>query len=348
VGPLDSDTLHAPRTAGCGITCMMLAALLPAPLLAQTPEVLTVEVVSVRPHDPAAWTQGLLFHDGALYESTGLHGSSSLRKVDPLTGAVLQQHDLAVTDYAEGLARVGDQLYQLTWQQGLAYVYDLASFTELDQHSYSGEGWGLCYDGTRLILSDGSDRLSFIDPADFSVTGSVAVTIEGEPLAQLNELECVDGRVLANIWWTRTIVEIDPGSGVVTRVINVGELLTPEEQQAAEVLNGIAYDPVAGTYLITGKLWPKLFEVRFVSTQPVPDAGSADHFATPEAGGLEVGPVDCCGGVSDSGEADAGHDSEEPTAGGCDCDGGSSAGLAPALFGLMLLAARSRARRRSS
>ncbi len=231
---------------------------------AEAPQRLVVKVISVRPHDPGAYTQGLLLHKGSLFESTGLHGSSSLREVDPRTGEVKRRVSLAREIFAEGLALVEDRLIQLTWQEQKAFLYRLADFSRTGELRYDGEGWGLCWDGRRLVMTDGSDRLTFRDPQTFAVLGEVGVTLNGQPVNQLNELECVEGAVYANVWQTDDIMRIDPASGRITAVIDASGLLTPAERQRAEVLNGIAWDPAAKTFLITGKLWPKMFEVTFV------------------------------------------------------------------------------------
>jgi len=234
------------------------------PMPERAPERLRIDVLAIHPHDPQAYTQGLVWHGGELYESDGLYGRSSLRRVDPTTGAVKRKIDLESRIFAEGLALVGERLVQLTWREGLAPVYDRATFKRLAEFHYDGEGWGLCYDGRRLVMSDGSDRLFFRDPRTFAVLGSVAVTRDGVPVPQLNELECVGGAVWANVWQTDDILRIDPASGRVTGVAEATGLLTPEDRAAgAEVLNGIAYDPKTGRFWITGKLWPKMFEVRF-------------------------------------------------------------------------------------
>jgi glutaminyl-peptide cyclotransferase len=228
-------------------------AAVPAP-----PERLKAEVVSVRPHDPEAFTQGLLLQGGSLY------GKSSLREVDPKTGAVRRKVPVAAEYFAEGLALVDDHLIQITWKEEKALVYDRSDFKPAGEFRYDGEGWGLCYDGTRIVMTDGSDRLTFRDPKTFATISTLNVTREGKPVPQLNELECVDGLVYANVWQTDEILRIDPRDGRVTAVVDASGLLTPEERQKADVLNGIAWDPAAKTFLITGKLWPKMFEVRFV------------------------------------------------------------------------------------
>lgn len=232
---------------------------------------LVVEVLAAYPHDPGAYTQGLLWSGGNLYESTGLYGRSSLRRVALATGEVLRRIDLPGDVFGEGLALLpagedgaAARLIQLTWQEGKAFVYDAASFERRATFDYSGQGWGLCFDGRRLVRSDGGAELVFHDPGDFTVTGRVAVTLRGRPVEGLNELECVGGEVWANVYTTSAIVRIDPASGRVTAVADASGLLTAAEARGAEVLNGIAYDPAHDTFYLTGKRWPKLFEVRFV------------------------------------------------------------------------------------
>ncbi|HEY6323579.1 MAG TPA: glutaminyl-peptide cyclotransferase [Thermoanaerobaculia bacterium] len=231
-------------------------------------ERLRVKVLSVRPHDPAAYTQGLVWDHGTFYESAGLYGRSSLRQVEPRTGEVLRRVDLAPGFFAEGLALVGNRLLQLTWKEGVAFQYDARTFERTGELHYEGEGWGLCDDGRRLVMSDGSDHLGFRDRRTFALLGGVDVRLEGHPATQLNELECVDGAIYANVWRTDEILRIDPANGRVTAVIDAGGLLDAGEQAQADVLNGIAYDPEKKTFFITGKLWPKMFEVVFVGTSP--------------------------------------------------------------------------------
>jgi glutaminyl-peptide cyclotransferase len=228
------------------------------------PERMAVKVLSIRPHDAGAYTQGLLLHGGSLFESTGLYGSSSLREVNPETGEVKRKVSLPREYFAEGLALVDDRLIQLTWQEQKAFVYALADFAPAGELRYDGEGWGLCSDGRRLVMTDGSDRLAFRDPETFAVLSVIRVTLAGRRISQLNELECVEGMIYANVWQTDDILRIDPTDGRVTAVIDASGLLTPGERQTAEVLNGIAWDPARKTFLITGKLWPKMFEVTFV------------------------------------------------------------------------------------
>ena len=226
-------------------------------------DVLKVQVLRSYPHDPDAFTQGLVWRDGVLYESTGMVGQSSLRRVDLATGAVRQKVDVPSPYFAEGLADIGNRLYQLTWQHGRVFVYDRSTFGRVGELAYDGEGWGLCHDGTSLVMSNGSDALSFHDPDTFAVEQTVRVTLDGRPLSQINELECVGTDVYANVWQTETIVRIDAATGRVTARIDASGLLTPAERRGVDVLNGIAWDPADQTFLITGKWWPKLFRVKF-------------------------------------------------------------------------------------
>jgi glutaminyl-peptide cyclotransferase len=228
------------------------------------PQKLKVVVVASYPHDRSAFTQGLIWRDGVLYESTGLVGQSSLRKVNLTTGAVNRQVSVPPPYFAEGLADVGNRLFQLTWQHGRVFVYDKNTLNRVAEHGYDGEGWGLCHDGRALIMSNGGDALTVRSPDTFAVTRTVKVTEGGRPLGRLNELECVDGDVYANVWTTDTIVRIGMKTGHVSATIDASGLLTPAERLGTDVLNGIAYDPADKTFLITGKLWPKLFRVRFV------------------------------------------------------------------------------------
>ena len=225
---------------------------------------LRVDVLRELHHDTSAYTQGLLWWDGSLYESTGRYGESRLRRLDPATGAVEQQVAVPPAFFGEGLARAGDRLIMLTWMAERALVYDLRSFDAVRTFRYRGEGWGLCRDGDRLVMSNGSDTLTFRDVETFEPVGAVRVTLRGRPRDQLNELECVDGAVYANVWQEDFIVRIDPASGRVTHQIDASGLLTRDEARGVDVLNGIAYQPDDGTFYITGKWWPKMFEVRFV------------------------------------------------------------------------------------
>ncbi len=219
-------------------------------------------VVRAYPHDPGAFTQGLIYLDGYLYESTGLNGRSSLRMTDLTTGKVLQKQPVASQYFAEGMTNFAGKLYQLTWQNGKAFVYDRFSFKLLREHTYTGEGWGLTNDGKRLILSDGTAQLRFIDPQTFAVTSKITVTDQGRPVDRLNELEYVRGEILANVWQTELIARISPTTGKVLGWIDLSGLLSQAEMQGVDVLNGIAYDAKQDRLFVTGKLWPKIFEIK--------------------------------------------------------------------------------------
>ena len=223
------------------------------------------EVLAELPHDPAAFTQGFEIDGGVLYEGTGLEGRSQLRELDPDTGAVRRSVPLPGQLFGEGITVVGDRIWQLTWRDGVALEWDRATLTLRREVPLEGEGWGLCDDGGgRLVRSDGTDRLRFHDPVTFAEQGSVAVTLDGAPVTQLNELECVGGQVWANVWQTDRIVRIDPATGQVTAVVDAAGLLDPARRAAADVLNGIAAVPGGdGEFLVTGKLWPVTFRVRF-------------------------------------------------------------------------------------
>jgi glutaminyl-peptide cyclotransferase len=220
------------------------------------------EVVNVYPHDREAFTQGLLYRDSVLYESTGLNGRSSLRKVQLETGKVLQQISVDSRYFAEGLVDWGARLVQLTWNTNIGFVYDLGSFKQQQTFSYTGEGWGLARDQKRLIMSDGTSTLKFLDPQTFKVTGQVQVTDGNTAVRDLNELEVIDGQVYANVWLTDRIAIIAPESGRVTAWLNLAGLMAKKGLSDDAVLNGIAYDSQRKRLFVTGKLWPSLFEIR--------------------------------------------------------------------------------------
>ena len=235
-----------------------------APVALAQPDVPTygVEIVSGRPHDPDAFTQGLVFHGGVLYESTGLNGRSSVRKVDLDTGRVLARRSVPKQYFAEGLTIFQNRLVQLTWQSQKGFVYDLG-FRLTREFAYVGEGWGLTHDGTSLVMSDGTARLRFLDPTTFAVRRTLDVTLDGRPMEALNELEFVRGEVYANVWPTDWIVRIDPASGHVVGRVDLTGLLPPHERRGDEdVANGIAYDAAGDRLFLTGKLWSRLYEVR--------------------------------------------------------------------------------------
>jgi glutamine cyclotransferase len=225
----------------------------------------TYKVLHTYPHDSSAYTQGLIYLDGHLYESTGLNGRSSLRMVDLETGRALQSAPVPSQYFAEGLTNWGSTLIQLTWQSHIAFVYDRFSFRLLRTFHYDGEGWGLTQDGKNLILSDGSATLRFLDPATFQVARSIVVNDQGSPINQLNELEYVHGEIYANVWHTDRIARIAPSTGKVLGWIDLSGLLPADQHPDPEaVLNGIAYDAEHDRLFVTGKLWPELFEIRII------------------------------------------------------------------------------------
>lgn len=229
----------------------------------------TYEVVNVFPHDPEAFTQGLLFDEGQLYESTGLKGYSSIRRVDLQTGQVLANRPLTATYFGEGIAIVDEQLYQLTWQERTGFIYNKTTFEEQQQFSYPTEGWGITFDGERLIMSDGTPRLYFWDPDTLTELGTIDVHDEtGQPIPMLNELEYVKGEIFANIWQTDRIARIEPATGAVIGWIDLSGLLpSTERTPTTDVLNGIAYLSEGDRLFVTGKRWPKLFEIRLLPQQ---------------------------------------------------------------------------------
>lgn len=229
---------------------------------------LRITVLGEVPHDTTAFTQGLEFDGPALLETTGLAGQSQLRELDPATGAVRRSVPLPGGFFGEGMTVVdGNRIWQVTYQDGVAIEWDRTTFAPVRQVPIDGEGWGVCSDGARIIRSDGTDRLRFVDPADFTETGGVVVTaLGGVPVAGLNELECVDGQVWANVWPTDEIVRIDPGTGAVTASVDASTIRGGEPN--SNVLNGIAYAG-DGEYLITGKNWTTMYRVRFEADQPL-------------------------------------------------------------------------------
>ncbi len=256
------------RKAYALVTFLALLGCQPAPrAAADGVEELVVKVLSEYPHDRSAYCQGLLWQDGVLFESTGLYGRSTLRRVDPTSGAVLARHDLDPGLFGEGLALVGGRLIQLTWYAGLALVYDEKDLLPIDQLSYGGQGWGLAWGGERLVMSNGTSRLSFRDPSTFEIVGHVDVSLGGRAIRNLNELEVAKGSVYANVWQEDWIARIDPKTGKVTARIDASGLLSLFERRGTDVLNCIAYDPESKTFWITGKLWPKMFQVVFVPRQ---------------------------------------------------------------------------------
>lgn len=231
----------------------------------------TYEIVAAYPHDANAFTQGLFFDGPTLYEGTGLYGESTLRRVDLETGTVEQQIILPETYFGEGIALVADQIFQLTWREQTGFIYDKETFTEIGNFSYPTEGWGITYDGANLIMSDGSSQLYTLDPESLMITDQVNVTYfdpavgTRQPVVRLNELEYIEGEIFANVWQTNFIVRINPKSGNVTGIMDLSGLLPAAERTSTtDVLNGIAYRPETGQIYVTGKKWPKLYEVRFI------------------------------------------------------------------------------------
>nr|WP_235947644.1 glutaminyl-peptide cyclotransferase [Nocardia terrae] len=223
-----------------------------------------VEVITTLPHDPGAFTEGLEIDGSVLYEGTGLSGHSAVRATDFATGAELARADLPAPLFGEGITRAGDLLWQLTYKDGIAIARDPATLTEIRRTHYDGEGWGLCTRGNRLVMSNGSASLTFRDPQTFAITGTVALTSHRD--ARLNELDCApDGSVYANVWPTDTILRINPDTGAVLARIDASGLLSGHDRTPdTDVLNGIADIPGTDTFLLTGKKWPKSYEVRFV------------------------------------------------------------------------------------
>jgi len=242
---------------------VLLSLFLGATALAQ--QTYTYKVIHTYPHDQAAFTQGLIYLDGHLYESTGLKGQSSLREEELETGKIIAFHDVPGQYFAEGLTEWGDTLIQLTWQSHIALVYDRASFHLLRTFPYDGEGWGLTEDGKSLILSDGTATLRFLDPVTFHEVRRITVKDRGAPVKNLNELEFIHGEIYANIWYSDRIARISPQSGKVLGWIDLTGLLPDADRSSRDaVLNGIAWDAQHNRLFVTGKLWPRLFEIEVV------------------------------------------------------------------------------------
>ena len=223
-----------------------------------------VDIVHIYPHDPSAFTEGLFYLNGFLYESTGLEAHSTIRKVRIETGAVVQKLDIPAQYFGEGIVNWGGRLISLTWKSHVGFVFDLATFKLQKEFHYEGEGWALTQDGKQLIMSDGTSELRFINPNTLKETNRIQVTLEGKPVLNVNELEWVKGEIFANLWGTNWIARIDPRSGQVVGLINLAGLLSPSDkvQGPDSVLNGIAYDAKGDRLFVTGKNWPKLLEIR--------------------------------------------------------------------------------------
>lgn len=222
------------------------------------------KVVAAYPHDPNAFTQGLVYHDGQLYEGTGLYGQSSLRRVDLMSGRVEKLRPLNSMYFGEGITILGDRIYELTWKKGVAIAYDLKTFNPLATYQYQGEGWGLTEDGTNLILSDGTATIRFIDPETFNVVRTIAVHDGEQPIDKLNELEYINGEIWSNIWYDDRIVRISPTTGEVLGWIDLKSLYSDPSRSSEAVLNGIAYDAAKKRIFVTGKNWPELFQIEIV------------------------------------------------------------------------------------
>ena len=279
---LPATVVDSPLPTAAPITVESpLSTATPVPPAVETPDqtpspadsvpVCTVRVVNTFPHDRAAFTQGLVFEDGMLYEGTGLNGQSTLRRVELESGEVLQSYSLPPDYFGEGITIWGDRIVQLTWKSRQGFVYDKETFELLDTFRYLTEGWGITHDGARLIMSDGTFALHFWDPDSFEDVGSIEVYDGAVPVTRLNELEYVEGMVYANIWQTDLIAIIDPDTGQVAAWIDLRGLLQPEDfVEPVDVLNGIAYDADGERLFVTGKLWPKVFEVELISPTGAP------------------------------------------------------------------------------
>lgn len=275
--PVDAGRTATPASAAPTLTTAPTATTPPgnpttvlAPIVSAQPVAnYTYRVINTYPHDPDAYTQGLVFENGTLYEGTGLIGRSTLRRVDLKTGNVLQSRDLPSNVFGEGIAILNSRIFQLTWQSQIGYVYDRDSFELLGEFGYQTEGWGITHDGTHLIMSDGTATLRFWDPNTFAELGRIEVRDENGPVNRLNELEYIDGMIYANVWMTDRIAQIDPQTGRVLGWIDLTGLLSPEDRpiEGGGVLNGIAYDAASKRLFVTGKLWPKLFEIELVQVQ---------------------------------------------------------------------------------
>jgi len=241
------------------LVLLLLAASLAA---AQEPQLYGYRVVNTYPHEITAFTQGLIYRDGELWEGTGKNGLSRLARIDLESGERKQTVQLADRYFGEGIEMIGDRIYQLTWRAHMVFVYDRANLEQLETHYNAREGWGLAFDGEHLILSDGSASLQFIDPEGFVPVRAIEVTVRGQPLNLLNELEYIDGEIWANVWQTDFIVRIDPASGVVNSIVDLTGLAARTDLGSSEaVLNGIAWDSENRRLFVTGKHWANLFEI---------------------------------------------------------------------------------------
>lgn len=243
------------------IALVLLAGVLLAQTKASAP-VFGYQVVNRYPHDRGAFTEGLFVLDGEFYEGTGLEGKSNVRRVDIATGRVKQQYNIPPQYFGEGIVAFGKQLFQLTYKTGVAFVYDRSTFRLLKTHKYEGEGWGMTTDGKRLIMSDGTSQLRFLDPATFKELSRLSVTDGGRPIDQLNELEWIKGEIWANIWLTQRIARVDPRTGRVNSWVDLSGILSVMESAGTDAMNGIAYDAKTDRIFVTGKYWPRVFEIK--------------------------------------------------------------------------------------
>jgi len=245
-----------------GLVLATTFSLIPAMAHAQMPDRQTARVVASYPHDSDAFTQGLFLHDGQLYESTGQVGASGLRRVDLETGLVEQATPVNPPYFGEGSTQIGDRIYMLTWRRETGFIFDAETLEPTGRFNYHGEGWGLTQDGSSLILSDGTAELRWLDPESFEETRRVTVRLGGRPVRRLNELEWVDGEIWANIWQSDLIVRIDPETGTVNGLVDLGEIIPDAVAGSRDaVANGIAWNEQTGQIYVTGKLWPELFEI---------------------------------------------------------------------------------------
>jgi glutamine cyclotransferase len=267
--PTNSPVLASPSPVPSPLKPVLTSPTPPvSPVKPAPPPVYGYQIVHTFPHDPTAFTEGLVFDGGFLYEGTGLEGQSTLRKTQLETGQVLQRHDLLPDVFGEGITIFGDRIIQLTWKSQLGYVYDKQTFRLLREFTYPTEGWGITQDGKQLIMSDGTATLYFLNPDTFERTRQVEVHSDTGPVTQLNELEYVQGEVYANVWQTDRIARIALDTGQVLGWIDFSGLLSAEDRRApVDVLNGIAYDAEHDRLFVTGKLWPKLFEIKLVASK---------------------------------------------------------------------------------
>jgi len=238
--------------------------------------VYTYKVINTYPHDRSAFTEGLVFEDGVLYEGTGLHEYSTLRRVELETGEILQIRELSSQFFGEGVTLYGNKIIQLTWQSHIGFVYDKYSFKLLQEFNYPDEGWGIAHDGKHLIMSDGTATLHFLDPETFEEISQIEVSANNIPVTRINELEYIQGEIYANIWQTERIARIDPLTGQVIGWIDLKGILSPEDDsETVDVLNGIAYDIKNSRLFVTGKFWPKLFEIELIRQGTAESKGEA-------------------------------------------------------------------------